>query len=63
MPLSLVLSAFIESGPEAGGLSLYLAGFKKAFGGISPEGFHHRHTGVSYWTDPSTVSLMCVFNL
>lgn len=36
---------------------------KKAFGGVSPKGIHHRHTGVSYWIDPSAASPMCVFDL
>lgn len=64
MSLNLVLSANMESGPDVGGVSLCgLLSSKKAFGGISPKGIHHRHTGVSYWIDPSAVSPMCVFDL
>lgn len=40
-----------------------LSSKKESFSGFAPKGLHHRHAGVPYWTDPSAVSPMCVFDL
>lgn len=44
-------------------LCVLLSSKKESFGDFALKGLRHRHTGVPYWTDPSAVSPMCVFDL